>query len=165
MKRTTQRNLGYSGSVQGHLNERKPRVARTSDELALIHGAGVVVAPAKRRHIKGHATRVNTHSLSAIGLDDTRCYHADGTVTVIPRRKPRTRKPRVEAIVQGVTVRIRPRTLRGPITDYIDAADRVGLDPFTVARLYRERADNGYNVITTVTVAEHGAGWATDNRS
>jgi hypothetical protein len=162
---TTTLQLGYSGSVHGSLNDRKRKVARTTDELTLIRGSGVVVAPAPKRHTKGHATRVNSHGTRSIGLTDTTCYHADGTVTVIPRRQPRTRKATATIVtLPTVAVRIRRRTLRATISVYIDYADRYGLDAATVASLYRDRASNGYHVEPRITVAEHGAGWATDNR-
>jgi hypothetical protein len=166
VRRTTTPNLGYSGSVSGSLNDRPLRIARTQDELDAIRGAGVVIAPAKRRHTKGHATRVNSHGSRSIGLTDTRCYHADGTVTIIPRRKrtKRTTAPAPAPIIVGAPVRIRKRTLRATISAYVEVADRVGLNPHTVAALYRERAENGYHVVARAEVADHAAGWATDNR-
>ena len=158
------RALGYSGSVHGSLNDRKRRIARTEDELTLIRGAGVVVAPAKRRHTKGHATRVNSHGTRAIGLDDTRVYNATGElIRVIPRRKPRTRKATAPVTVTPtVAVRVRHKRLKGTISDYITVADNYGLDAARVASLYRDRANNGYAVEARVTVAEASGNWATD---
>lgn len=55
---------------------------------------------------------------------------------------------KVRVITPTEHVKIRKRVLRGLITDYVAIADRAGLDAANVARLYRQRADNGYTVST-----------------
>lgn len=166
MARQATPQLGYTGTARGSLNDRKRRIARTADELDAIRAAGVVVAPAKRRHTKGHHTRVNSHGTRAIGLTDTTVTRADGTTYIIPRRKPRTpaNPTTVEVMAPARAVRIRRRTLRGTISDYITVADAYGLDATNVANAYRDRANNGYMVEARIDVATAGASWQTDNR-
>ena len=55
------------------------------------------------------------------------------------------------------TIHINRRELLGDITDYIEVADRVGLDAATVAKLYRERRDNGYLVRSNEVTIETNA--------
>jgi CRP-like cAMP-binding protein len=57
-----------------------------------------------------------------------------------------------EVIVPTNVVKIKHRELRSDITTYLDVADRVGLDAANVARLYRERRDNGYLAPTDVKI-------------
>ncbi len=75
---------------------------------------------------------------------------ADGTQYEL--RKSKSQPTLTKVTAPGTTVKTRHRRLRGPITDYIAVADRVGLNPNNVAMQYRYRRDNGYSLPTDVAI-------------
>lgn len=75
---------------------------------------------------------------------------ADGTQYLVV--KTRKRRAKVVKVEPTVKVKIRQLILRGPITDYLDVADRVGLNAQNVANEYRYRRDNGYQVEVDVPI-------------
>jgi hypothetical protein len=102
----------------------------------------------KTRHLRRIRQReyTGTHT---IALSDCEVIASDGS-----RHKFTKSRGRIihETYVPSVNVRVRHRTLRGPITDYIDVADRVGLNSDNVAAEYRYRRDNGYSLPTEAAI-------------
>lgn len=109
---------------------------------------GFTRVPPKTRHLRRHRQREYTGSRT-IGLTKCEIVAADGTRHTFTKSRAGVVRTK---IVPSTTVKIRHRTLRGPVTDYIAVADRVGLDAKSVADEYRYRRDNGYSLPTEVKI-------------
>jgi hypothetical protein len=64
------------------------------------------------------------------------------------------RAKRTIAQTPAKSVTIRRKMLRADISTYLLVAERIGLNLQTVATLYRERSNNGYQYDKTVTTNE-----------
>lgn len=92
-----------------------------------------------------------------LALTECVVTRADGTTYTMSRSARRAKK--LTPVATTVVTRHKP--LRADITRYIAVADAYHLDAANVARLYRERASNGYHYTNTVETNEthgfHGA--------
>lgn len=103
-----------------------------------------------------HVTTVPSHRLpnrkrvSTIGLTDCVSTMPDGSTRIVRKLNNKLTTTPVES-ARVVQVNNK-RTLLGPITTYIEVAERVGLNAARVAELYRYRRDNGYSLSTDVAI-------------
>jgi hypothetical protein len=78
-------------------------------------------------------------------------HTADGRSYTMQKNR---RAKRTIAQTPAKSVTIRRKMLRADISTYLLVAERIGLNLQTVATLYRERSNNGYQYDKTVTTNE-----------